>query len=154
MHSGSRLALMLAVFALALQPAAFAPAQHPYRVIYPEQLEVNYRDPSDFPPIPLPPSGPPPTVTSPPSGDTRYFALDDAIRTSLGNARVIRVLAGVNAVNSGTTIYDAAITNTQIDQAQGRFDPFLQVNNNWDYIDEPKAAFNPLTGSFITGAPF
>jgi len=79
-------ALMLAIFALALQPAAFAPAQYPYRVIYPEQLQVDYRDPSQFPFIPLPPSGPPPTVTSPPSGDTRYFALDDAIRTSLGCA--------------------------------------------------------------------
>lgn len=143
---------MLAVFALALQSAALAPAQHPYRVIYPEQLEVKYRDPSQFPFVPLPPSGPPPTVTSPPSGDTRYFALDDAIRTSLGNARVIRVLAGVNAVNSGTTIYDAAVTNTQIDQAQGRFDPFLQVNNNWRRIDQPQAGFDPLNGPFIGGA--
>lgn len=145
---------MTAIFALALQPARLAPAQYPYRVIYPEQRQIDYRDPSDFVPIPLPPSGAPPTVTNPPTGDTRYFALDDAVRTSLGNARVIRILAGVAAVNSGRTIYDTAVTNTTIDQAQGRFDPFLQVNNNWDYIDEPKAAFNPQTGSFITGAPF
>jgi outer membrane protein TolC len=154
MRSCVRICLAAAIFALALQPARFAPAQYPYRIIYPEQRQIDYRDPSDFPSIPLPPSSAPPTVTNPPTGDTRYFALDDAVRTSLGNARVIRVLAGVAAVNSGRTIYDTAVTNTTIDQAQGRFDPFLQVNNNWDYIDEPKAAFNPLTGSFITGAPF
>src|SRR3954471_750121 len=150
-----RRALLAAVsFALALLPAGMAPAQYPYRVIYPEQLEIDYRDPSQFPDIPLPPSDRPPTVTTPPAGNTRFFPLDDAIRTSLGNGRVVRVLAGVNAINSGRTIYDAAVTNTSIDQAQGRFDPVLQVNNNWDYIDEPRAAFNPLTGSFITGAPF
>src|SRR4051794_16713338 len=127
MRSCFRLCLMTAILALALQPARSVHAQYPYRVIYPEQREVDYRDPSDFPPFPLPPSGPPPTVSNPPTGDTRYFALDDAVRTSLGNARVIRVLAGVAAVNSGRTIYDTAVTNTTIDQAQGRFDPFLQV---------------------------
>jgi outer membrane protein TolC len=142
------------MFALALWPARFAPAQYPYRVIYPEQLEIDYRDSSQFPEIPLPPSGPPPTVTTPPTGDTRFFPLDDAIRTSLGNGRVVRVLAGVNAINSGRTIYDTGVTNTSIDQALGRFDPVLQVNNNWDYIDQPQAAFSPATGSFITGAPF
>src|SRR6185369_1012880 len=146
--------LAAAIFALALLPARFAPAQYPYRVIYPEQLEIDYRDPSQFPDIPLPPSGPPPTVTTPPSGNTQFFPLDDAIRTSLGNGRVVRVLAGVNAINSGRTIYDTGVTNTTIDQALGRFDPVLQVNNNWDYIDEPKAGFNPATGSFILGAPF
>src|SRR5439155_5681170 len=111
-------------------------------------------DPSQFAPIPLPPSSQPPPVTTPPSGDTRYFALDDAVRTSLGNARVVRILAGVNAVNSGRTIYDAAVTNTTIDQALGRFDPFIQVNNNWDYVDQPKAVFDPATGAVITGSPF
>src|SRR3954447_19514691 len=146
--------LVTAIVALALWPAAFAPAQYPYRVIYPEQREIDYRDPSQFPDIPLPPSDRPPTVTTPPAGNTRFFPLDDAIRTSLGNGRVVRVLAGVNAINSGRTIYDAAVTNTTIDQAQGRFDPVLQVNNNWDYIDQPQAAFSPATGSFITGAPF
>ena len=125
----------------------------PYRIIYPGQREIDYRDPSQFVPIPLPPSSPPPTVTTPPTGDTRYFALDDAVRTSLGNARVVRVLAGVNAVSSGRTIYDTAVTNTTIDQAQGRFDPFLQVNNNWDHIDNPRPASIHMTGSFVAAAP-
>ena len=92
MRTGLRLVMATAVFALAWQPARFAPAQYPYRVIYPEQRQIDYRDPSQFPPIPLPPSSPPPTVSNRPTGDIRYFALDDAVRTSLGNARVVRVL--------------------------------------------------------------
>lgn len=155
MRSCFRLGSLTAIFALALWPARFAPAQHPpYRIIYPEQRQIDYRDPSQFFPAQLPPSGAPPTVTNPPTGDQRYFALDDAIRTSLANGRIVRILAGVNAVNSGRTIYDAAVTNTTIDQALGRFDPLVQVQNNWDYIDQPQAAFNPATGSFITGQPF
>lgn len=56
----------------------------------------------------------------------------------------MRFLTGVGAVNSGQTIYDPAITNTGIDQALGRFDPAIQVNNNWDYIDVPLSARNPI----------
>src|SRR5262245_14218081 len=150
------LVLSAAIFALALLPAKFAPAQHrlgdhPYRIIYPEQRQVDYRDSSQFPVIPLPPSSPPPTVTVGPTGGERLFSLDDAIRTSLENARVVRLLAGITAVTSGRTIYDPAVTNTTIDQALGRFDPFLTVNNNWDRIEQPRAGFNPVTGSFIGG---
>jgi len=157
MRGFSGLSLAAAVFALALWPAKSAPAQLPYRAIYPEQRQIQYRDLSEFPSTPLPPTAPPPTVTAPPQGDIRFFGLDEAVRTSLGNARVVRVLAGVNAVNSGRTIYDAAITNTTIDQALGRFDPAIQIGNNWDYIDLPSAVslnpLNPLAGSAISGAP-
>jgi outer membrane protein TolC len=171
--------LWSAIFALALLPAKFAPAQYPpsrppYRIIYREARQVQYRDPIQFFPAPLPPTSEPPTVLNPPTGDQRYFDLDDTIRTSLANMRVVRILGSgglisiastgggggnvvstsvVGAGNSGRTIYDAAITNTTIDQALGRFDPFVQVQNNFDYIDEPKAAFDPATGSFITGQP-
>src|SRR6476660_3446036 len=92
--------LWSAIFALAILPAKFAPAQNlpshisdghpPYRIIYPEQRQIQYRDPIQFFPAPLPPTAPPPTVMNPPTGDQRYFALDDAIRTSLGNMRVVR----------------------------------------------------------------
>jgi outer membrane protein TolC len=139
--------LAAAILALALSPAKFAPAQYPYRVIYPEQRQIEYRDPSAFPPIPLPPTSPPPTVSVPPAGDIRYFPLDDAIRAALANSRVIRILAGVSAVSSGRTIYDTAIASTAIDEQLGRFDPFLRVNNNWDHIDVPSA----VTGSTFIG---
>jgi outer membrane protein TolC len=155
---GLRGAITAAIFALAVSLALFAAArpatgQGPYRIIYPEQRTIEYRDPSQFPFIPLPPSSPPATVTRPPTEDVRYLSLDDAIRICLENDEVVRVLTGVTAVSSGQTIYDPAITNTLIDQEQARFDPFLTVNNAWDRIDLPSAFFldptNPAAGSAI-----
>lgn len=140
------------VFALAVLLASLAPAQGPYRIIYPEQRQIEYRDPSAFPYIPLPPSSPPPTLSNPPQGDVRYFSLDEAIRTSLENGRVVRLLAGVTAVNSGRTIYDPAITNTAIDQALGRFDPEFVIENTWDHVDQPQTAvLDPVNGNRIEG---
>src|SRR5262245_46842504 len=158
MGSGNRWVLAAAIFALALQPAGLLRAQqYPYRIIYPGQRTIQYRDPSAFPYVPLPPSSAPPTVSDPPTGDTRYLSLDDAIRICLANDRVIRVLAGITAVASGRTIYDTAIANTAIDQQLGRFDPFLAFNNNWDHLELPTGVFldpnNPLLGSAIVGAP-
>ena len=157
MGSGFRLQLT-AIFALAILPAKFAPAQYPYRVIYPEQRQIEYRDPSPLPAVPLPPTAAPPTVSAPPTGDTRFFPLDDAIRTCLANDRVVRVLTGITASASGRTIYDTAIANTLIDQQLGRFDPFVTVNNNWDHIELPSAVFtdrvppiDPLAGTSIVG---
>ncbi|HUE69613.1 MAG TPA: TolC family protein, partial [Pirellulaceae bacterium] len=46
------------------------------------------------------------------------------------------------AVASGRTIYDAAITNTQIDEASARFDPRLTVNQSWNRNETP--SFSPL----------
>lgn len=153
-------AITAAIFALAaslapLAAARMATAQGPYRGVYPEQRRIDYRDPSQFPYVPLPPSAPPPTVGQPPAGDVRYLSLDDAIRICLENDQVIRVLTGVTAVASGRTIYDPAITNTLIDQEQARFDPFLTVNQSWDRFEPPSAFFldpnNPAAGSAIGG---
>ena len=84
MGSGIRGMLWTAVFALALQPAQFAAAQPgpwtnaqpspfvktqlPFRVIYPGQRTIEYRDPAAFPYVPLPPTAEPPTVSNPPTG--------------------------------------------------------------------------------------
>jgi outer membrane protein TolC len=153
-------AIAAAILALA---ASFAPlaaarpanAQLPYRVIYPGQRTIQYRDPSQFPFVPLPPSSPPPTVRQAPEGDVRYLALDEAIRICLENDNVIRVLTGITATSSGRTIYDPAITNTTIDQQQARFDPFLTVNQSWDRFEPPSAFFvdpnNPAAGTVIGG---
>ncbi len=135
---------VLAAALLALS-ANLASAQGPYRLIYPEQRQTDIRDPAQFAPAPLPPTSPPPTVATPPSlqASERPLSLDEAIRIALANDRVIRVLAGVGAVNSGRTIYDVAIANTLIDQQQARFDPLLSVNNNWDHLELPSAFFDP-----------
>src|SRR6185369_4332459 len=82
------------------------------------------------------------------------LSLDDAIRISLENARVVRVLTGLGAVSSGQTIYDPAINNTTIDQEQSRFDPILTQNNRWARSENPTAisdSFDPFR-SIIFGS--
>jgi outer membrane protein TolC len=117
-------------------------------IILPEQRTIEYRDPSQFPPAPIPPSVPPRTVADPQPGTPDWqVSLDDAIRIALENATVIRVLAGTAAVASGETIYDAAIVNTTIDQAQATFDPMLKWNNTWSRINTPVAEFVAPTGT-------
>jgi outer membrane protein TolC len=150
------LPLQFAALAVLLALSAkFASAQGPWRIIYPEQRQIEVREPHQFRYVPLPPTSPPPTVSqADPDATRRLISLDEAIRIALENDRVVRVLAGTTAVASGQTIYDVAIVNTAIDEQQARFDPFLTVNNNWDHLDLPSAVFvdpnNPID-SIIAG---
>ncbi len=112
--------------------------------IKPEQQRVCVRQPHQLPHVALPDTPRPATVADLQwDGPTRDLSLDDAIRTALSNSEVIRVLAGVTAVRSGSTIYDVAIANNAIDIAQGRFDPFLSVNNSWNRLETPFADPDP-----------
>jgi outer membrane protein TolC len=125
-------------------------------VILPEQRTIQYRDPAPLPPARLPDMPPPRTVSNPqPETAAWQLSLDDAIRIALENGRVVRVLAGTTAVASGQTIYDTAVTNTTIDQAQGRFDPTFQQNNLWSRTNTPTSTLDPfdLTRSLITSQP-
>src|SRR5262245_14315333 len=93
-------------------------------VILPEQRVLDVHDPAPLPPVQIPPLPPPRTVSDPrPQTQVWALSLDEAIRVALENARVVRVLAGIAAVSSGSTIYDTAIRLTAIDQEQARFDP-------------------------------
>lgn len=116
-------------------------ARDDWRPIFlPEQRTIEYRDPTDFPASPIPASVPPHTVAKPPPKSAEWpLTIDDAIRISLENARTIRVLAGLTAVSSGQTIYDAAITNTTIDQARARFDPVVSHEQHWSRSNVPSA---------------
>lgn len=123
-------------------------------LILPEQRALNVHDPVRLPPAPLPDLPPPATVSNPqPYLRERHLSLDEAIRIALANSRVVRVLAGISAVSSGRTIYDPAISNTLIDQEQARFDPRLEVQNNFDRLELPQGAFDPLdpAGAHIGG---
>ena len=110
--------------------------------IKPEQRTIHVRHPSQLPHIALPET-PKPATVSDPQWDlpTREISLDDAIRIALSNSEVIRVLAGVTAVASGSTIYDVAIANAAIDVAQGIFDPTLSVDNFWNRAETPFGFF-------------
>jgi outer membrane protein TolC len=109
---------------------------------------MEIRDPSQLPRARFPDMPAPRTVTAPGSDvEPQRLSLDDAIRTALETTQVVRVLAGVTAVSSGRTIYDPAISNTQIDNARARFDPVLQLNNNFSRSDSPAGVFVPGNGS-------
>lgn len=122
--------------------------------VHPEQREIAYRPPELLPRAPLPTAAPPRTVTQPDNGQPELrLTLDQAIRLSLDNAEVIRVLAGDLAVSSGQTIYDPGIANTAIDQARGRFDPRIEVNNTFNRNEQPTGIFQPASpGAQIVGS--
>lgn len=134
--------------------AESAEAQRVLPTLFPEQRSISVRDPSQLARTPLPQTPDPSTVSNPqPDLQPLLLSLDEAIRTSLRNMDVVRVLAGVTATSSGRTIYDPAVTNTGIDQENARFDPTLNINNSWNRLENPSAIFDPVIPgqSLITG---
>jgi hypothetical protein len=147
---------LIAAVALAGVALTAARAEGPlYPVILPESRSVLYRDPAALPKARIPESTPPRTVARPPAPEVENWmvSLDDALRIALDNGEVIRILTGVGAQSSGRTIYDAPITNADIDQEQGRFDPTLEQKNSWNRLESPTAFPDPLVpgGTLITG---
>ncbi|MDZ4821011.1 MAG: TolC family protein [Planctomycetota bacterium] len=138
--------VLLMVCCLLNQQIAAAPPHEQRRLILPEQRQIQIRDPSELRQIPIPIVPPPPTVTNQQLQNPLWqLTLDEAIRTSLANAEVVRVLAGTTAVNSGATIYDPGIANTQIDQQRAQFDPALQSQNTFSRTETPQGVIvNPL----------
>ncbi len=132
--------------AAAAAVVATASAQEMRRLIMPEQRRIEVRQPSQLRQVPIPDIPPPPTVAAPARDDAVWqLSLDDAIRTSLANSEVIRVLAGTSAVASGATIYDPAFINTQIDQDRAVFDPTVESRNTFFRAEQPQGIFlNPL----------
>ncbi len=115
----------------------------PWSFILPEQRCLDIRHPSELCRAPIPVVPRPPTISDPQfDAPPRYLSLHEAINTGLANLEVVRVLAGVTAVSSGRTVYDVAITNTRIDQQRAAFDPTLQLNNNWNRLENPNAFFD------------
>jgi outer membrane protein TolC len=140
--------LLLAVCSLLIWAAGCAttgPCALDY-IILPEQKTVAIRDPAMLPPAPIPPLPPPRTVAEkdPPQTGEWRLSLDEAIHLALINAKVVRVLTGLTAVSSGKTIYDAAITNTTIDQAQAAFDPTATHRTRYNHIETPGALLDPF----------
>lgn len=136
---------LLAVTAMALVFARLVAAEPLVSVFAPEQRRIRVRHPSELPHAPIPDTPSPSTVSNPRFDATPSdLSLDEAVRTALVNAEVVRVLAGVTATSSGSTIYDTAVTNTQIDQERARFDPTISITNEWDRFEPPVAALDPM----------
>jgi outer membrane protein TolC len=124
-------------------------------LILPEERAINVREPAQIPAPPPVEISEPETVSQrrPAAAATMSLSLDEAIHIALANSKVVRVLAGVTAVSSGQTIYDPAISVTDIDDARSVFDPTLFVNNNWNRTEQPRGVFAPSSpaGAIITG---
>ncbi|MBI3408660.1 MAG: TolC family protein [Planctomycetes bacterium] len=119
-----------------------------WSLVIPEQRNLEIRDITQLPRANIPAVPPPPTVDDPKSNAVpQELSLDEAIRIALANTKVVRVLAGSTAVSSGQTIYDPAISNTQIDKARGVFDPNLNIKNIWHRTESP-TAFADFTTPF------
>lgn len=104
----------------------------------PEERTIAVREPAQLAAISIPAVPPPATVADPPGPREAWeLSLNEAVRISLENAKAVRVFTGLGASNSGRTIYDAAIANTAIDQAQGRFDPALTFAQNRNRSETP-----------------
>jgi outer membrane protein TolC len=126
-----------------------------FNVVVPEQRRLDIREPTQLPQIAIPSIPDPETVThKPPQVDPSQLSLDEAIRISLANSTVVRILAGVSAVSSQQTVYDPAISNTFIDEARAAFDPNITVRNAFNRFETPAGEFNPAAPIFsrITGS--
>ncbi|MCH8043370.1 MAG: TolC family protein [Planctomycetes bacterium] len=140
--------------AAAIVPAAWAQNPSAYRgtgrqqihdhspgrahVFLPEQRHIQVRAAQRLPTYPVADSPRPRTVSH--RGVKVHqvnLSLDAAIRIALENSRVVRVLAGETAVSSGRTIYDAAITNTTIDEQRARFDPSVAWRHDFNQSELP-----------------
>ncbi len=80
--------------------------------------------------------------------EEQRLSLDEAIQIAIQNSEVVRVLTGISAAASGSTIYDVAIANTAIDVQTAVFDPAIDVNSTYGKVDQPGAGAS--TDSFNT----
>src|SRR6266404_9551241 len=125
---GTRRMVPTVLLIVLLGGCSFRPGLAPLVVC--EQRELDIRPPAEIVKAPLPEIPEPATVSRPaPTGKAMDLSLDEAIRISLRNSQVVRVLAGTTAVSSGQTIYSPAISNTAIDAAKSVFDPVITARN-------------------------
>ncbi len=113
-----------------------------------EQKQIRWHDSRDILQF-FTNAGPAPVTvaTEDPQTPDRFLSLDEAIQLALRHSEVIRVLTGVSATATGSTIYDTAIATTAIDQAVGRFDPIFFANSTYRDAETPVAGpslANPL----------
>ena len=80
---------------------------------------------------------PPRTPLEPEAERLEELTLHAAIRHALQNSAVVRVSVGTTVRPSGSTRYDQAITETQVQVSESVFDPQFLVRMFWNRTDEP-----------------
>jgi outer membrane protein TolC len=147
MLRGRRLFVVVAMLVL----AGCFPTERQWALVVPEQRCLDIRDPSQLCPAPIPDIPPPETVTNRyTSPEPTDLSLDEAIRISLRNSAAIRVLAGVTVTSTGLTVYDPAISNTNIDVARAVFDPVINARNTFSRSELPIAGFDLTNPALAT----
>jgi outer membrane protein TolC len=142
-----RVCLVAALIAGLLSPFAIFAQEKIIRILPPDEKRLDVPPDSSFSPAPFPPAPTPATVSLPEAewdSPQVPLGLDEAIRVTLANSQVVRILNGVTAVASGATIYDPAITLPTIDQAKARFDPNLSIGNTFSRLSPPLGILDPL----------
>jgi outer membrane protein TolC len=116
----------------------------PFTGLLPEQRSISIRPPSHLPTQSVSQAAQLDTVAMPVAKSPIHISLDDALSVAIRNSEVIRVLGGNQATSSGSTIYDAAISNTAIDDQQATFDPFISWNHSFNRTEFPSALLDPM----------
>ena len=112
--------------------------------VLPEQRSLQIRNPERLTTLAIPQIDIPFTVSDPEDyRQEQPISLDEAIQLAIQNADVVRVLGGITASSSGATIYDVAISNTNIDLQNAVFDPTFDLNSTMNKTDRPSATFDP-----------
>jgi outer membrane protein TolC len=140
---------MVVTFALSLNFAICRSLDGQTLGVFPEQRAICVRSPEALLSIPLPAVDTPFTVAA--KEETRQeqpLSLDEAIQIAIQNSEVVRVLTGISATASGSTIYDVAIASTAIDAQNAVFDPAIDVTSVYGK-DDPAGA-SSSTDSFNT----
>lgn len=111
----------------------------------PEQRRITWHESERLSRYRRPASPAPVTVaTADPQLKERFITLDEAIAIALRHSEVIRVLTGVSASSTGRTVYDTAVSTTNIDQAVARFDPVFSANSSWRKNESPFSRTDPF----------
>lgn len=80
---------------------------------------------------------PPRTPTRPEAPNLEQLSLEDAIRHALLNSTVVRASFGVGVRSTGSTRFDQAIAEGDVQAAEAVFDPQFLLNMFWTRTDEP-----------------
>lgn len=132
---------MLVTFALSLNFAHCLTLNGQTLGIFPEQRAICVRSPEALLSLPVPQVDAPFTVSEmEETREQQRLSLDEAIEIAIQNSEVVRVLTGISAAASGSTIYDVAIANTAIDVQTAVFDPTIDVSSIYGKVDQPGAS--------------
>jgi len=135
----ARVIACFVIFACGCLPATRVPiarVEDPVVVPGLHQSDENQTEPK-LVELRVPELEPPRTPSRPEAPHLEQLTLEDAVRHALLNSTVVRATLGVRPGSTGSTRYDQAIAETNVQTAEAVFDPQFFVNMFWTRTDEP-----------------